>query len=387
LAFVSVTGASQVVGIDLDTRRVVAHISVPSGPAQIASSNDLRQLLVVSPQAGKVTLINAITRKVVNVFSGFGRPTGVAFGPGMDSVGHSWYAYVTDEQRGQLVVIDLRRLAVVSRVAVGRSPMSIVVGDLIWVTHGSGEPFVTALAVNTSAHPKIVDRIPAGGAALAAAPEADSITLGVTYVNGQVGAVDAGTHLLLWRKQLSAPVYGLAADFLNERSMWVTSPRIGTTILLSASTGRVLRTLTGCPGAHGVVPVGSAWIVVACHDSRTVAIYDTRSWQKRLVPVVLALSPPQPSSGLDQADAAAVRLPSWLALVNGWRRTQHFPKSRHEFLFFGESLWPKAPLHRQPGSCPSSARPCHLVQPRTLSMSTASQPSPSHSVRYARASA
>jgi YVTN family beta-propeller protein len=203
----------------------------------------------------------------------------------MDSVGRSWYAYVTDEQRGQLAVIDLRRLAVVSRVAVGRSPMGIVVGDLIWVTHGTGEPFITALALNTSAHPKVVDRIPSGGSALAAAPEADSLILAITYATGRVGAVDAGTHLLLWRRQLPAAAYGLAADFLSQRSLWVTSPRNGTTMLLSARSGRVLRTLTGCPGAHGVALVGAAWVVVACHGGGTAAIYSTRTWQRTLVPI------------------------------------------------------------------------------------------------------
>jgi hypothetical protein len=281
---VSVEGASQVVGIDLGSHEVVARVRVPFEPGAIASSNDLRQFLVAGEQAGKVALIDGITHRLLKVFSGFGRPAGVAFGPGADSFGHSRYAYVTDEQRGQLDVIDLRRLAVVSRVPVGQSPHSIVVGDLIWVTHGTGEPFVTALALNRPARPQIVDRIAAGGPALAVVPQADSITVDLSYTTGQIGAIDTGTHLLLWSKRLTAPAYGLAADYIGRRLLWTTEPALGTTLLLSAKNGRTLRTLTGCPGAHGVEPIG-AWLVVACHQTGTVALYDTRTWRTTLIPV------------------------------------------------------------------------------------------------------
>lgn len=289
VAYVSVRGTAQVVGIDLGQGRVIARIRVPPGPAAIASSNDLRQLLVASPSAGKVTLIDAFARTVVKVFSGFGRPSGVAFAPGGDALGHSRYAYVTDERRGRLVVIDLRRLAVVGRVPVAPRPHGLVVGDLIWVTHGTGAPFVTALASNVPTRPRIVARIPAGGAALAIVVEVDSITVDLAYTMGLVGAVDTGTGLRHWRRRVGTGAYGLAADYRGQplggqRLLWVTSPRDGTAILLAAARGRRLRTLTGCPGAHGVSRVG-AWLAVACSRAGSVAVYDTQTWERTIVPV------------------------------------------------------------------------------------------------------
>ncbi len=58
-----------------------------------------------------------------------------------------------------------------------------------------------------------------------------------------------------------------------------------TTLLLTAATGWLVRTLSGCPGAHGITVIGQAWLAVACRQTGTIAIYNTRTWQRILVSV------------------------------------------------------------------------------------------------------
>ncbi len=112
LAYVALEDEDAVAAVMLDTGEVTARIPVPRGPHNVTVAGDGRSVLVTSPPAGKVTLIDAFTHRVVATFGGFGSPHDV------DVEGR--YAYVTDERRGQLVVLDLRKRKVVARVSVGR---------------------------------------------------------------------------------------------------------------------------------------------------------------------------------------------------------------------------------------------------------------------------
>jgi hypothetical protein len=96
--FVSVEGSSQLVGVDLTTGRVVARIRVPTGPRDVTSYG-ARHLLVVSPSAHAVTLVDSFEKRVLNVWRGFGRPVSVAT--------NGAYAYVADAARSELAIIDL----------------------------------------------------------------------------------------------------------------------------------------------------------------------------------------------------------------------------------------------------------------------------------------
>ena len=123
-AYVAVTGEDVVVSVMLDTGEVTSRIAVPRGPREVAIGSQRRFLLVSSPPAGKVTLIDSFQHRVVEMFGGFGSPRGI------EIVGR--YAYVADAARGEIVVLDLEKRKRVGRVAVGPRPQHLAIGDAGW---------------------------------------------------------------------------------------------------------------------------------------------------------------------------------------------------------------------------------------------------------------
>lgn len=66
LAFVAVEDTAELVAVDLTTKRVVDRRKVPVGPRNVASTGGPRpRLLVTSPPAGSVTLVDSFTRRIV----------------------------------------------------------------------------------------------------------------------------------------------------------------------------------------------------------------------------------------------------------------------------------------------------------------------------------
>ena len=275
--FVSAERASLLVGVDLITGRVIARIRVPAGPHNVTSYS-ARYVLVTSPPAGSVTLVDAFSRRVLEVWRGFGSPHDIEV--------DGDYAYVTDESRGQLAVIDLARRKVVAKVAVGPRPHDVAVGDVSLVTHGSGHPELTIVGDSHPRKPKVLAELDVGGAAHDISKQGDSANAYVTYWgSGAVGAVDWGRGKMLWRRTVGTLVHHVQVDPYRGWGLWVTDHETGDVFLLSSRDGHVLRRLRGCSGAHHVALVGTAWVAAACHDADALAVWSTRSWQRRLVRV------------------------------------------------------------------------------------------------------
>ena len=99
--------------VDLPSGRIARSVPVPltrrtsPRPATAASS------LSSARQAGKVTILNRDTLKVIRTFSGFDRPHIAAISP------DDQYAYITDDARGTFTVIRLSDMKVTDTVAVG----------------------------------------------------------------------------------------------------------------------------------------------------------------------------------------------------------------------------------------------------------------------------
>jgi len=277
-AFVSVERASLLVGVDLTAGRVIARIRVPAGPHNVTSYS-ARYVLVTSPPAGAVTLVDAFSRRIVKVWRGFGSPHDIEV--------DGDYAYVTDESRGQLAVIDLARRKVVAKVAVGPRPHDVAVGDVVLVTHGSSHPELTIVDDSHPRKTKVLAELDVGGAAHDISKQGDSANAYVTYWgSGAVGAVDWwGRGKMLWKRTVGALIHHVQFDYYHGRRLWVTDHRTGDVLALASRDGHVLRRLHGCPGAHHVALVGTAWVAAACHDADALAVWSTRSWQRRLVRV------------------------------------------------------------------------------------------------------
>jgi len=279
VAFVSAEDDDQLVAVDLTSSRVVGRIRVPDGPHNVAAAGG-RWVLVTSPPAGAVTLVDGFSRKVVKVFRGFGYPHDVEFDA------ESGRAYVTDESRGQIVVIDPFARRIVSRFRVGPRPHDLAIGDVALVTHSSSNPDVTTAALPLG-RARVVRQLGVRGPAHDITSQPDSATFYVTYWGtGSVAAVDWTRGRVLWRRKVGTLVHHVQFDYFAGDRLWATDNMSGRVYLLSARNGRVLRTLSGCPGAHHVALGGLfSGVVVACHDADALAIYDTRSWRRKLVPV------------------------------------------------------------------------------------------------------
>ena len=255
---------------------MIARIRAPAGPHNV-TSYAARFVLVTSPPSGAVTLVDAFSRRIVKVWRGFGSPHDVEVEGG--------YAYVTDEARGQLAVIDLAARKVVARVAVGPRPHDVAVGDVALVTHGSGHPELTIVDLSGSFGEKLLE-LDVGGPAHDISKQPDSANAYVTYWgSGAVGAVDWGRGKLLWKRSVGSLIHHVQFDYYHGRRLWVTDHETGEVLALSSRDGHVLRRLRGCDCAHHIALVGTAWVTVACHDADALAVWNTKSWQRRLIRV------------------------------------------------------------------------------------------------------
>ncbi len=287
LVWVSVAGSRELVEVDLDTRRVTARIALTTQPGVIASSFDLRKLLVASPSAGTPTLVDGVNRKVEAVFRGLGHPSAVAFGQ-RPYAAPSRYAYVSDQRRGRLVVLDLRRKRVASRVPAGPRPGAVVAGDLLWLATGAPSPGLRMFALTNPARPRLEFRLTTHLAIRDIALQPDSANLYVTYRGSRlIGKLNGGSRQVVWARDVGDVVGSVAFDYYAGQRLWLAAPRSGRLLLVSARSGRVLRRVTGCRGAADVALVGTRWVVAACADAGSILVYDAVTRQRVLVPVGL----------------------------------------------------------------------------------------------------
>jgi len=90
---------------------------------------------------------------------------------------------------------------------------------------------------------------------------------------------------VLWWRKVGELVHHVQFDSYHGRRLWVTDHETGDVLWLSSRNGEVVRRLRGCPGAHHVSVVGSAWIAAACHDADALAVWSQKTWQRRLISV------------------------------------------------------------------------------------------------------
>lgn len=282
VAFVAVEGESRLVAVDVTTQRVVGRIVTPAGPRNVAAAGGLRHLLVTSPRAGKVTLVDSFTQRLVDVFGGFGRPIDVAV--------EGERAFVTDARRNELAVIDLRGRRIVSRIGVPRRPQSVAVGDVALITHSPPIVRLTVVELGVPGPLRPVVRrfaIPAEGGPTDVTEQPDSAYAYVTgRHSGGVAGIDWGNRgFPRWWRKVGSRVEYVAFDYWHGRRLWVSDRARGEVLALSSETGRVLRRLRGCPGAGPIAIGGQVWIVASCRDADALAIWNTRTWNRTLVPV------------------------------------------------------------------------------------------------------
>ena len=127
-------------------RRRIATREAPRAIERVGRSD----AIVAHTTEGVVSLIDGDNRRVDKVLSGFEHPRYVAVHPRQE------FAYVTDSEAGEVVVVDLRRKAVVRRVDVGGPARHVSIsasGTRVWTALGSTASHLAVLDTSTPDRP------------------------------------------------------------------------------------------------------------------------------------------------------------------------------------------------------------------------------------------
>lgn len=213
LAFVSPAGATEatiavVCQTDGTLRLLPAsggeatEIDVGGAPAGIALAPDGRTLYVTDPDHGRVTAIDAVTRRITARFPVKGQPFGAA--------ATDEFVYLTDWTRGVVIKLDAMNGAEAGEIKVGKAPAAIVLdrsGAKAFVAAREDDAVsVVDLKGDGEAQAIKVGRAPF---ALALAP--DGATLYVANVqSGDLSVIDVASRAEIKRVPVGKTPYGVA---------------------------------------------------------------------------------------------------------------------------------------------------------------------------------
>jgi hypothetical protein len=153
LVLVTADLEARVLAVDFRDGRVRKVIRTPAHPRSIETVGAVA--VVAHSDLGAVSLIDARALRVATVLEGFGEPRYTAAHP------DGRHAYVTDAQRGELIVLDVLRHRVLRRVAVGPRARHVTVdraGRALWVALGSKAEEVAVVALRRPDRPRLVRR-------------------------------------------------------------------------------------------------------------------------------------------------------------------------------------------------------------------------------------
>ncbi|MDQ3162511.1 MAG: hypothetical protein M3Q92_06725 [Actinomycetota bacterium] len=273
VAFVAIPAASELAVVLLGTGRVLARVRVPRGPQELAAYHEpggRNFVLVTSPAAGAVTMIDARTRRIVKVWRGFGRPSGIV----VDAL----RAYVTDTSRGQLVVLDLRSRRIVARIDVGGRPHALAVGDLA-VIADERRPSLALVAVR---HRRVLARMQVGGVVRSVSERPDTADVLVSYGDsGSIARIDWGRRRVAFRRDVAGRTGDILVNFYTGDRVWVADEVEGRVRVAALRDGRILQSAEGCPGARALATVHRWRVVATCTRSASLIDWDTSTGQLR----------------------------------------------------------------------------------------------------------
>ena len=158
LALVTADSEDRVLVVRLTDLKVVRSLVVPDQPHGIEAVDLLRSALVLSSASGTITVLDAVRARVRKVLEGFSAPRYATGDP------RGTYAYVSDDEAGQLIAIDVPRAKVIGRVEVGKGARhlsSSLTGGEVVVSLGAKAPRLAVVDVSRPARPRLVRTFPA----------------------------------------------------------------------------------------------------------------------------------------------------------------------------------------------------------------------------------
>ncbi len=154
LALVTADLESSIVAVELGSGRVYRRLQTPADPRSIESIGGTGAI-VAHTSSGRVSLVDS-TLAVRPIRGAFGAPRYTAVSDDLR------FAYVTDSERREVAIVDLRARRVVQRVPVGGPARHLtldVLGRRLWVVLGSKSAEIAIVSLDHPRGPRVIDRV------------------------------------------------------------------------------------------------------------------------------------------------------------------------------------------------------------------------------------
>jgi hypothetical protein len=154
VALVTAETTNELVAVSLPEGRILRRLRMPADPENVETG--ARTAVVVSTRGAAVTIVDVGRLRVEKVLRGFGTPHIPLIGA------DGRFAYVTDDERGQLVVIDLTHRRVTRRVFVGLGAHHMAedeAGNQLWIALGERARSIAIVDVSDPGRPHLTGHV------------------------------------------------------------------------------------------------------------------------------------------------------------------------------------------------------------------------------------
>jgi YVTN family beta-propeller protein len=241
-------------------------VEVAELPAGVAVGPDGRTLYVTHPDRGRVTVLDAVAKRVTASFTVKGQPFGAA--------ATDEFLYVTDWTRSLVLKIDVLTGATLGEIPTGKSPAAIV------LSHDGRRAYVAARESNAVSVIDLVagaeiGRIAVGKAPFAMALSPDSARLYVANVqSGDLSVIEVASGKELKRPPVGKMPYGVAISKDGKRIVVTLQHDDAVAILDSESLDVSARVKVGSyPEGVAITPDGQYAAVANWFDDTVSLVY------------------------------------------------------------------------------------------------------------------
>jgi DNA-binding beta-propeller fold protein YncE len=254
--------------VAIPSGRVVRQVIVRGDPTYVAAAGNV--VVVVSSEAGTVSLLDRRSLRVVKVFHRFSAPHIPAVSP------DGRYAYVTDDASGMLAAVRLQDRRLIRRVFVGEGAHHLAFSPDqrgVWVALSQAAQTLVLLATGDPGHPRVIGHLqpPFLAHDLLFAPAGKTVWV-TSADTSYVGVFSSRTRRLLFRMPAGLPPQHLV--FANGY-VYITSGYGSSIEQVDPHTGRIRRRAAAPYGSFDLDAAGG-YVVTASLLRGTVAIYDAR---------------------------------------------------------------------------------------------------------------
>jgi DNA-binding beta-propeller fold protein YncE len=262
VALVTAETENQLIAVSLPSGHVIRRLHMPADPENVEACTGVRTAVVISTRGRAVTLVDTKRLRIIRVLHGFQKPHIAAITPS------GRYAYVTDDARGKLVVIDLRHNREVSHYFVGFGAHHLAIspdGRRTWVALGEHAHRIIVLDTSRPTRPRAIAQIHLrhNGHDLAFSPGGARVWV-TDSDNSRVTIYNARTRRPLKSFDGGLPPQHVAFVAVPTGAVAVVTSGYGGTLQLrDARTGRLLHTLRTGYGSFNIAAGEGAMVATS----------------------------------------------------------------------------------------------------------------------------